>query len=81
MYRALEQAKVSSSEIDRKARRFEIQLIDVLCDSADPQGTIGRQSRAALQRLQVASTGAGSAWYAFASLPVLRSNTSHGSRR
>jgi hypothetical protein len=51
MYRAFEQAKVSSSEIDRKARRFEIQLIDVLCDSADPQGTIGRQSRAALQRL------------------------------
>jgi len=51
MYQALEDKKVPSAEIERRARRFEVALIDVLADSADPAGAIGRQSRASLQRL------------------------------
>jgi hypothetical protein len=51
MYQALEDRKVPSANIERRARRFEVDLIDVLADSDDPDGAIGRQSRAALQRL------------------------------
>ena len=51
MYQALEDRKVLSAEIERRARRFEVALIDVLADSANPAGAIGRQSRASLQRL------------------------------
>jgi hypothetical protein len=51
MYLAFEAARVSSSEVARKGRGFEIKLIDQLADSSDPQGTIGIQARAALQRI------------------------------
>jgi len=46
-----EAKKVPSREIGARARTAELKLIDVLADSADPEGTIGIQARASLQRV------------------------------
>ncbi len=51
MYRQLEERTLNSGEVGRLARREEIRLIDVLADSDDPEGTIGIQARARLERL------------------------------
>jgi len=51
MYLAFEAAGVSSSEVTRKGRAFEIKLIDQLAESSDPHGTIGIQARSSLQRI------------------------------
>lgn len=51
MYLDFEAKRVSSAEIARRSRTFEITLIDRLADSADPAGTIGIQARASLQRV------------------------------
>jgi len=50
MYQYLEQRRVPSAEVLKCTRAFEIALINALADSDDPSGTIGIQSRAALQR-------------------------------
>lgn len=51
MYLAFEAASVSSAEVARKGRAFEIALIERLADSSDPAGTIGIQARSSLQRI------------------------------
>jgi uncharacterized protein DUF6361 len=51
MYLELEGKKVPSREIGTRARTAELKLIDVLAASADQEGTIGIQARAALQRV------------------------------
>lgn len=51
MYLDFEAARVSSAEVARKGRAFEIELIDRLADSSDPAGTIGIQARSSLQRI------------------------------
>jgi len=51
MYLRFEAARVSSAEVARKGRAFEIELIDRLADSSDPAGTIGIQARSSLQRI------------------------------
>lgn len=51
MYLGFEAARVSSAEVARKGRAFEILLIDRLADSSDPAGTIGIQARSSLQRI------------------------------
>jgi hypothetical protein len=51
MYRQLAAKRVRAGEIAARARQFEVRLINVLADSPDPDGTIGRQSRAALHRM------------------------------
>jgi hypothetical protein len=51
MYLQFEEAGVSSAQVARKGREFEIKLIDRLAESADPEGTIGIQARSALQRI------------------------------
>lgn len=51
MYLGFEAARMSSSEVARKGRAFEIGLIDRLADSSDPVGTIGIQARSSLQRI------------------------------
>ncbi|MBA3231795.1 MAG: hypothetical protein H0T05_03155 [Acidobacteria bacterium] len=51
MYRLLEEQRVSSAEVSRKARQFEVKLINALAESEDRSGIIGIQKRAALQRL------------------------------
>lgn len=51
MYLGFEAARVSSAEVARKGRAFEISLIDRLADSPDPAGTIGIQARSSLQRI------------------------------
>jgi hypothetical protein len=51
MYLEFEARGVSSAEVARKGRAFEIKLIDQLADSSKPDGTIGIQARAALQRI------------------------------
>ena len=51
MYLDFESARVSSAEVARKGRAFEIALIDRLADSSDPAGTIGIQARISLQRI------------------------------
>src|SRR5664279_1959753 len=51
MYLGFEAARVSSAEVARKGRAFEIALIDRLADSSDPAGTIGIQARSSLQRI------------------------------
>jgi hypothetical protein len=50
MYQDLERKKVPASEVERRARRAEIALIDVLATS-DEDGTIGVRARRNLQRL------------------------------
>ena len=51
MYLDFAAKRISSAEIARRSRAFEISLIDRLADSADPVGTIGIQARASLQRV------------------------------
>ena len=53
MYQGFEVARVSSAEVARKGRSFELALIDRLADSSDPPppGTIGIQARGTLQRI------------------------------
>jgi hypothetical protein len=51
MYLGFEAARVSSTEIERKSRAYEIGLIDRLADSSDPAGTIGILARSSLQRV------------------------------
>jgi hypothetical protein len=51
MYLQFDTARVSSAEVERKGREFEIELINRLADSVDPDGTIGIQSRSSLQRI------------------------------
>src|SRR6202042_3667854 len=51
MYLQFAGARVSSAEVARKSRDFEIALINRLADSPDPQGTIGIQARSTLQRM------------------------------
>jgi len=51
MYRYLERERVRSSDIVRRARQFEVRLIDVVLASGDSAGTIGRRARGDLQRL------------------------------
>jgi hypothetical protein len=51
MYLGFEAARVSSAEVPRKGRAFEIGLIGRLADSSDPAGTIGIQARSSLQRI------------------------------
>ncbi len=51
MYLQFDAARVSSAEVTRKGRDFEVTLINRLADSVDPAGTIGIQARSSLQRL------------------------------
>jgi len=51
MYQTFEAEGVRSAEIARKARQFEVKLINALAESDDIAGVIGIQKRAALQRL------------------------------
>jgi hypothetical protein len=51
MYLQFETANVSSAEVTRKGRDFELALINRLADSDDPTGTIGIQARSSLQRI------------------------------
>lgn len=51
MYLQLERRRVSSADIVRRARDFEIDLIDVLADCPDHAGTIGIEARRKLKRL------------------------------
>ena len=51
MYRQFEEAEVSSSQIARSARLFEVKLINALADSEDTAGTIGIQKKVKLKRL------------------------------
>jgi hypothetical protein len=51
MYLVFEVSRVSSAEVARRGRAFEIELIDRLADSSDPAGTIGIQARSSLQRI------------------------------
>jgi hypothetical protein len=51
MYRLLEEQRVSSADFSRRARQFEVKLINALAESDDRSGIIGIQKRAALQRL------------------------------
>jgi Family of unknown function (DUF6361) len=51
MYQILEAEGVRSADIARKARQFEVKLINALAESDDIDGVIGIQKRASLQRL------------------------------
>lgn len=51
MYLQFEGTPVSSAEVARKGREYEIALINRLADSSDPAGTIGIQARSSLQRI------------------------------
>jgi hypothetical protein len=51
MYLRLEEKKTESAEVAQKARREELNLIEVLLESDDHQGTIGRRARRTLKRL------------------------------
>ncbi len=51
MYRGLEEKKVLSSKIEKRARDEEVRLIDRLLESNDPEGTIGRYAKKNLKRL------------------------------
>jgi hypothetical protein len=50
-YMRLEERRVESAEIARRAREEELKLIDVLLDSEDAEGTIGVRARRTLKRL------------------------------
>jgi len=50
-YLRLEERKVESAEVARRARDEELKLIDVLADSDHSQGTIGVRARRTLKRL------------------------------
>ena len=51
MYLRLEQQRIPSAEVARRARRAEIDLIERLLASGESEGVIGRLARATLQRL------------------------------
>lgn len=51
IYLDLERKRVASSEIARRARRAEIDLIERLLGAGESDGVIGRLARASLQRL------------------------------
>lgn len=51
IYLRLEERKVESAEVARRARDEELKLIDVLAGSDDVYGTIGVRARRALKRL------------------------------
>ena len=51
MYQDLEARRIPASEVARRARKAEIALIESLLQSPDIEGTIGRISRAKLQRV------------------------------
>jgi hypothetical protein len=51
MYKAFEEKRMPSAEVERRARGAEIKLIEALLKSDDIDGTIGRVSRASLHRL------------------------------
>lgn len=51
MYLHFERKKVPSPEIARRARRFELDLIDALLNAGEVDGVIGRLARRNLQRL------------------------------
>lgn len=50
-YHRLEKKRVHADDIEREARKAEIDLISVLVDSDDTEGVIGRRARARLSRL------------------------------
>lgn len=51
MFRSLEQERVRSSDMEKRARQFEARLIDALLGSEEHQGTIGARARGALRRM------------------------------
>jgi Family of unknown function (DUF6361) len=51
MFRFLEQERVRSSDMEKRARQFEARLIDALLGSEEHQGTIGARARGALQSM------------------------------
>ena len=51
IYKALEERKTKSADIESLARKHEIELIEPLLASQDANGVIGRDARADLQRL------------------------------
>ncbi|WP_254547380.1 DUF6361 family protein [Halomarina pelagica] len=51
MYRELEQRRTPSDTIAKKARRYEIQLIDSLLQNEDTDGIIGQYAKGDLQRI------------------------------
>jgi hypothetical protein len=51
IYKALEERKTKSADIESLARKHEIELIEPLLASQDVNGVIGRDARADLQRL------------------------------
>jgi hypothetical protein len=59
IYLALEERRVSSADVARRARQAEIDLIEPLAKSADASGTIGVVAGAALRRLPSAVYWAG----------------------
>lgn len=59
IYRILEKQRTPSKEVSRRARNFEISLIQPLLDSGETDGVIGRDSREGLQRLPSAIYWAG----------------------
>lgn len=50
MFQQLDSKRVAAADISRRAREFEIRLIDILAESDDRAGTIGIQARKSLQR-------------------------------
>lgn len=51
MYRSLEEKKVPSSKIEKRARGEEVRLIRALLDSDDTDGVIGKDAKENLKRL------------------------------
>ena len=51
IYQGLINRKATAKQVDGKLRQQEVALIDILADSADNEGTIGKVARAALRRL------------------------------
>jgi hypothetical protein len=51
MYLDLEDSRISSTDIESRARRYEVRLIEALLKRDDPDGVIGRYSKRDLQRL------------------------------
>ena len=51
MYRELEEKRVSSNRIERRAQRYEYRLIDTLREGDDTEGIIGKQAGRDLKRL------------------------------
>lgn len=51
IYQDLINRRTSSQQVDSKLRQQEVALINILAESTDSEGTIGKVSRAALKRL------------------------------